>query len=49
MPAALLETAFISNPSEESLLIDPAFQQKVALGIARGVLGYFGLAIPDPR
>jgi N-acetylmuramoyl-L-alanine amidase len=46
MPAALIETAFISNPDEETLLIDPVFQQKVAVAVAKGVLGYFGCAIP---
>jgi len=47
MPAALIETAFISNPDEEALLKDPAFQKKVALAVTRGVMGYFGCAIPD--
>lgn len=38
MPAVLVELAFISNPEEEKLLIDPAFQWKCALGIANGIL-----------
>ncbi len=46
MPAALIETAFISNSSEEALLTDPVFQEKVALGVTKGILGFFGCAIP---
>ena len=46
MPAALMESAFISNPDEEKLLTDPAFQQKVAMAVAKSILGYFGCAIP---
>jgi N-acetylmuramoyl-L-alanine amidase len=47
MPAALIETAFISNPEEEKLLTDPVFQQKVAMAVTKGVLGYFGCVIPS--
>jgi N-acetylmuramoyl-L-alanine amidase len=46
MPSALMETAFISNPDEEALLKDPAFQKKVAMAVTKGILGYFGCAVP---
>ncbi|TGE33809.1 cell wall-binding repeat-containing protein [Desulfosporosinus sp. Sb-LF] len=42
MPAVLVEIGFISNPTEETLLGSPDFQQKAALGIYRGVLKYKG-------
>ena len=42
MPAVLVELAFISNPEEEKLLKEPAFQQKCALGIANGILRTVG-------
>ncbi|MDK2960711.1 MAG: N-acetylmuramoyl-L-alanine amidase [Bacillota bacterium] len=41
MPAVLVEVAFISNPSEEKLLADPAFREKAAQGIFNGILSYF--------
>lgn len=44
IPAALIETAFISNPTEEQLLNSPVFQQKMAVGIADGVEDYFSKA-----
>ena len=37
MPAVLVETAFLSNPAEEKLLVDESFQDKVAEGIAEAV------------
>jgi N-acetylmuramoyl-L-alanine amidase len=40
MPAILVEQAFISNPDEEARLLDPAFQQKMAKGIRRGLENY---------
>jgi len=40
VPAVLVETAFINNPSEERLLRDTGFQQEMAEQIARGVLSY---------
>ncbi|TWH47785.1 N-acetylmuramoyl-L-alanine amidase [Sporomusa sp. KB1] len=44
MPAALVELAFISNPNEEKLLSSPGFQQKMALGIVRGLERFFDQA-----
>lgn len=41
MPSVLVETAFISNPTEEKLLADPAFQAKAAEGIFNGIRAYF--------
>jgi N-acetylmuramoyl-L-alanine amidase len=40
MPAALVETAFLSNPSDAELLHSPAFLQKIALSIADGIGDY---------
>jgi N-acetylmuramoyl-L-alanine amidase len=37
IPSVLIETAFISNPSEEKKLRTPAFQQQLASGIFRGI------------
>ncbi len=44
MPAALVELAFISNPREEKLLTSPEFQQKMSLGIVRGLERFFDQA-----
>ncbi|HEX8550765.1 MAG TPA: N-acetylmuramoyl-L-alanine amidase [Abditibacteriaceae bacterium] len=40
MPSILTETAFISNPREEALLVDPAFRDRVARGMAQGIANY---------
>jgi N-acetylmuramoyl-L-alanine amidase len=37
MPAILIETAFLSNPVEEKLLIDRTFQRKVTEGIVSAI------------
>ena len=37
MPAILVETGFITNPSEASKLVNSAYQQRMAEAIARGV------------
>jgi N-acetylmuramoyl-L-alanine amidase len=44
MPAALLELAFLSNPGEERLLVNPQFQQKLAEGIVQGMDRFFAQA-----
>ena len=36
-PNALVETLFLSNPEEEMLVLDPAFQQKMADKIVAGI------------
>jgi N-acetylmuramoyl-L-alanine amidase len=46
VPSILVETAFISNPSEEKRLRDTAWQQRMARTIANGVQDYFYLSPP---
>ena len=41
VPSVLIETAFISNPSEEKRLTEKEFQQRMARAITRGVRDYF--------
>ncbi len=41
IPSLLVETAFISNPSEEAKLRNPAQQQTFAKAIFKGILSYF--------
>lgn len=40
MPAVLVETAFITNPTEGALLNDPNYRQKIAEGLAQGLRQY---------
>ncbi|RDS78853.1 LysM peptidoglycan-binding domain-containing protein [Dyella monticola] len=47
VPSILVETAFISNPTEEHKLRDPAHQQQLADAIMDGVKGYF-MSDPPP-
>ncbi|MEI7832167.1 MAG: N-acetylmuramoyl-L-alanine amidase [bacterium] len=42
MPSVLLETAFISNPTEEALLNTEAFRQRAAEGLFNGIKRYLG-------
>ena len=45
MPAILVETSFISHPTEERLLRDPSYLKLVSSSILRGILDYVdGLA-----
>ncbi|HHI77277.1 MAG TPA: AMIN domain-containing protein [Gammaproteobacteria bacterium] len=46
IPSMLIETGFISNPSEERKLRSPAYQKKLARAIADGVERYFRDAPP---
>jgi N-acetylmuramoyl-L-alanine amidase len=46
VPSILVETAFISNPSEEKRLKDPAWQKKIARNIGDGIQDYFYLSPP---
>ncbi len=39
-PAVLIECGFLSNAEDEKLLLDAAYQEKLAAGIAQGVLAY---------
>jgi len=41
IPSILVETAFISNPSEERRLNDEKYQDKLAIAILNGIKGYF--------
>ena len=41
IPSLLVETAFISNPEEEALLINPAYQNQLADALMRGIENYF--------
>ena len=40
MPAVLVETAFLTNGTEGSLLNDPNYRQKIAEGLAQGLRQY---------
>ena len=48
MPAILVEMAFISNPTEEQLLVSPSGQYRFAQAIARGILKYIGVPTATP-
>jgi N-acetylmuramoyl-L-alanine amidase len=37
MPGVLIEVAFLSNPREEKLLMDPSFREKVVAGLVEAV------------
>ena len=41
IPSILVETAFISNPEEESRLNDEAYQEQMAAAILKGIKQYF--------
>ncbi len=49
IPSILVETAFISNPEEESRLRDPQYQAQLALALANGVQRYFARNPPLAR
>ena len=40
VPTILVETGFMSNPIEDRLLASPHYQDKLAEGIAEGVIAY---------
>lgn len=42
VPAILVEAGMLSNPEEDRLLATPGYQDKVATGIAGGILKYLG-------
>jgi N-acetylmuramoyl-L-alanine amidase len=46
VPSILIETGFISNPTEERRLRDPDYQVKLAKVIVQGILRYFAVAAP---
>ncbi|MEG6616931.1 N-acetylmuramoyl-L-alanine amidase CwlD [Peptococcaceae bacterium 1198_IL3148] len=41
MPTVIVETGFITNAKEEKLLLDPAYQSKMAWSIYAGVIKYY--------
>lgn len=41
IPAALVELAFISNPAEEKILLDPEAQERAAIALYQGIEAYF--------
>jgi N-acetylmuramoyl-L-alanine amidase len=49
IPSILVETAFISNPSEEKKLRDTAYQEKIANAIFSGIRKYFATNPPVPH
>ena len=42
MPASLVELAFVTNPTEERLLADEAYQKELAMALAKGIARFFG-------
>lgn len=40
VPSVLIECGFISNPAEEKLLRDPAYQARLGQAVAQGVIAY---------
>jgi N-acetylmuramoyl-L-alanine amidase len=46
IPSILVETAFISNPSEEQNLLSARYQSKVANAVFKGVRSYFKQSAP---
>lgn len=51
IPSILVETAFISNPDEETRLNDAGYQEKLALAVLGGIKRYFSQnpALSKPR
>jgi N-acetylmuramoyl-L-alanine amidase len=47
IPSILIETAYISNPTEEKNLTNPTFQGKMAGAILSGLRGYFRDFAPE--
>ncbi|UOO81531.1 N-acetylmuramoyl-L-alanine amidase [Uruburuella testudinis] len=45
IPSILVETAFLSNPTEEKLLASSSFRQRSAAAIANGVKAYLSKAV----
>ena len=40
VPAVLVETGFMTNPAESQRLKTPSYEQRVALGLTRGVSAF---------
>ena len=43
-PCVLAELGYLTNPDEDQLLCDPAYQRLLALGLADGLIAYFATA-----
>lgn len=43
IPVTIIEMGFMTNPDDDTMLVDPNMQVKMANGIANGVDSYFGL------
>ena len=41
IPICLVECGFLSNDTEESLLVTDEYQEKLAWGIYNGIMDYF--------
>jgi len=41
MPAALIEVGYLSNPTEALCLMNNSYRNRIAEGIANGILNYF--------
>jgi N-acetylmuramoyl-L-alanine amidase len=46
VPSLLIETAYISNPREESALRDPSYQTDLARAVTAGIVNYFRANAP---
>ncbi|MEX1074004.1 MAG: N-acetylmuramoyl-L-alanine amidase [Burkholderiales bacterium] len=49
VPSILVETAFISNPQEESRLKDERYQDRMARAMLAGIKRYFSMHPPRPQ
>ena len=49
IPSILVETAFISNPSEETRLCKPEYQEQLAAAMLQGIRKYFARNPPLTR
>ena len=46
IPSVLIETAFLSNPTDEKLLRDKRYQRRIARAIADGIVAFFRYQAP---
>ncbi len=43
LPAALVEVGYLTCPEEQQMLLDRAYQERIAVGILRGIIDFLGL------